>query len=103
MFSKYYIAVKPQTNEYHSVHKDDCPFLPAAGKRIELGSFDSPNDALEEGHKLFYRAKCCLFCSAEKQSEPVENELFEVLDFPKKKFSDLCTIAWESALMCSVN
>ena len=103
MLSKYYVAVKPQTNEYHSVHKEGCPFLPEEGMRIDLGSFDSPGEALAEGHKLFYRAKCCLFCSAVKNYETAENELFEVLDYPKKKFSDLCNRAWESALMCSVN
>jgi hypothetical protein len=103
MFHKYYIGIKPRTNEYHSVHKEGCPFLPEEGMRIDLGSFNLPKEALAEGHKLFYRAKCCPFCSADRNHETVEIELFEVLDFPKKKFSDLCKTVWESALMCSVN
>ena len=36
---KYYVAVRPQTNEIHSVHREGCPFMPDDGKRIYLGFF----------------------------------------------------------------
>ncbi len=41
MVAKYYVAVRPSTNENHTVHKDGCPFLPDADKRIYLGDFNS--------------------------------------------------------------
>jgi len=69
MISKYYVAIRPQTNKHHAVHKEDCPFLPDAGKRIYLGMFNSDKDALTEGQRHFIRTKCCLFCSKEYQPE----------------------------------
>jgi hypothetical protein len=68
MASKYYIAIRPQTNEHHAVHKGDCPFLPDNEKRIYLGKFGSGSDAVIEGQRLFPSANSCLFCSKERQT-----------------------------------
>ena len=62
---KYYVAVRPQTNDHHSVHKEGCPFLSETEKRIYLGRFGSGNDALEESRSHFKKTECCLFCSKE--------------------------------------
>jgi hypothetical protein len=63
MTAKYYVAVRPQTNENHAVHKEGCPFLPDDEKRIYLGEFISGHEAVKESHHFFLKTKGCLFCS----------------------------------------
>jgi hypothetical protein len=63
---RYYVAVRPQTNELHAVHKESCPFLPDEESRIFLGLFKSPDDATSEGIKYFKRSNSCLFCTKEQ-------------------------------------
>jgi len=69
MTAKYYMAIRPQTNEHHAVHKEDCPFLPDDEKRIYLGTFGSGTDAIKEGQRHFAMTTACRFCSKEHQSE----------------------------------
>ncbi len=69
MLSKYYVAKRSQTNDLHSVHKEDCPFMPDDEKRIYLGMFGSGQDALSEGQKLFTRSMSCRFCINEQNHE----------------------------------
>lgn len=68
MIAKYYVAVRPQTNELHAVHKEGCPFLPDDEKRIYLGVFNSVRDAIREGQQHFYNTNSCLFCSEEHKT-----------------------------------
>jgi hypothetical protein len=78
MVAKYYVVIRPQTNEYHAVHKEDCPFLPDDNKRIYLGMFNSGQDAVREGQKHFTRTNNCLFCLKEHHPErkkPVFSEI----------------------------
>jgi hypothetical protein len=72
MGAKYYVAVRPLINEYHTVHKEGCPFLPDDEKRIYLGEFSSGMDAVEEGQQHFNKSKRCIFCSKEHK---ISNEL----------------------------
>lgn len=65
----YYVAIKPQTNAVHSVHREGCPFMPADNKRIYLGAFQSGKEAGEEGKKLFCNSNCCRFCSGKTSAE----------------------------------
>jgi hypothetical protein len=67
MSTKYYLAVRPQINENHSVHKEGCPFLPDDKKRIYLGEFSSGKDAVREGQRHFISTKGCIFCSKEQK------------------------------------
>jgi hypothetical protein len=69
MVAKYYVATRPQTNEHHAVHKEDCPFVPDYEKRIYLGIFNSGQDAVREGQKHFPRTKSCPFCLNGHQQE----------------------------------
>lgn len=62
MVAKYYVAIRPQTNEHHVVHKEGCPFLPLKNKRIFLGMFKYGPDAEIEGQKYFSRTDICPFC-----------------------------------------
>jgi hypothetical protein len=59
----YYLALRPQTNEYHSVHKEGCPFMPDDSGRIYLGIFASGEDAGAESRKVFPKSCQCRFCS----------------------------------------
>jgi hypothetical protein len=80
MVTKYYVAIRPQTNDYHSVHKENCPFLPDDKKRIYLGQFDSGHDAIKEGKRHFDKTKCCLFCLKEHYHEVIKPAVCETYD-----------------------
>jgi hypothetical protein len=67
MVAKYYVAVRPRTNDYHPVHKEGCPFLYDDGKKIYLGLFKSGQDAIKESHVSFERTENCLFCCKEEK------------------------------------
>jgi hypothetical protein len=75
MVAKYYVAIRPQTNEHHAVHKDNCPFLPDDTKRIYLGMFSSGTDAVKEGRRYFALADSCRFCSRENHPVKKKQEL----------------------------
>jgi hypothetical protein len=74
MVSKYYIAIRSQINNQHAVHKEGCPFLPDADKRISLGCFQSGQEALREGEKHFKSTGHCRFCMNEHHG-PVFSEI----------------------------
>jgi hypothetical protein len=67
MVAKYYVAVRPQTNDYHAVHKEGCPFLHDDSKKIFLGVFKSGQDAIRESQHSFAMTKNCLFCCKEER------------------------------------
>jgi hypothetical protein len=103
MVTKYYVAIRPQTDDRHNVHKEDCPFLPEAERRIFLGIFQSPQDAVAEGTKYFNRSNNCLFCSKEHQHQDNKPLISELLAQENYISSDSFTAVWDSALRCSVN
>lgn len=70
---RYYVAVKPQINEIHSVHREGCPFMPKDNKRIYLGIFPTGNEAGEEGRKYFDKSHGCRFCSKESFADESHN------------------------------
>ena len=80
MSTKYYLAVRPQINENHAVHKEGCPFLPDNNKRIYLGEFSSGKDAVIEGQRHFIRTKGCIFCSKEHKVYEEEPSQFKRTD-----------------------
>jgi hypothetical protein len=65
MVAKYYVVIRPQTNERHIVHKEGCPLLPEDEKRIYLGLFFSCHLAISEGQKHFSKTGICPFCLKE--------------------------------------
>jgi hypothetical protein len=81
MIAKYYVAIRPQTNEHHAVHKENCPFLPDDTERIYLGMFSSGPEAVREGQRHFAMSDSCLFCSREHQ--PVKKK-------PEHSLQNLC-------------
>ena len=102
MGTKYYVAVRPQINENHAVHKEGCPFLPDDNKRIYLGEFSSGKDAVREGQRHFIRTKGCVFCS--KEHKVYEEELS-----PFKWADDLIPaepegpVSYLQSLICCIN
>jgi hypothetical protein len=78
--ASYYVAVRPQTNELHSVHREGCPFMPDDSKRIFLGNFPTGDDALMEGQKYYRGSTKCRFCSKEHSKEITEPALAVIDD-----------------------
>lgn len=70
---KYYVSVRPQTNEIHSVHREGCPFMPDDNKRIYLGLFRSGTEAGQAGKKYFGNSHGCRFCSLESSGSNHEH------------------------------
>jgi hypothetical protein len=68
MIKKYYVAVRPQTNDLHAVHQEGCPFLPDDGKSIFLGNFKSGKDAVRMSARHYSDTGSCLFCCKENIS-----------------------------------
>ena len=67
MSSKYFVAIRPRTNDFHSVHKEGCPFLGEDDKRVYLGLFNTDKAAEIESKKHFDKSKSCPYCSHEKK------------------------------------
>ena len=103
MSAKYFIGIRTQTNEHHTVHKDGCPFLPDDGKRIYLGTFHSPRDAKHEGRRLFNNSDSCLFCSKEHPTDDREPVLAEMPLIENLLSADRLPVTWVSAFQCCVN
>lgn len=85
---KYYVAVRPQTNEVHPVHREGCPFMPDDEKRIYLGSFISGNEAGMEGRKYYANSHGCRFCAKEsfKERTRQDNNTFSPSEKSMLKF-----------------
>lgn len=79
IFSRFYVDVKPRTNNYHIVHREGCPFLPEKEKRICLGANFKAQYALSEAKSYFSKSECCRFCMKEEQKERKELIFDEIL------------------------
>jgi len=69
MATKFFICIRPGNDGSHTVHNENCPFLPEPYKRIFLGTFKSPRSAMEEGRKYCNSPVRCVFCSKEHHRE----------------------------------
>lgn len=77
---EYFLSVRPGTDEFHSIHKESCPFLDYNKNKILLGNFRSAAEALCEGQKHYIKTKCCSFCSKEEvgaRQESIVSRMFE--------------------------
>ena len=99
----YFVAIRPQSNEHHTVHKEGCPFMPDDSKRIKLGEFKSAFDALNEGKSHFKMSDSCRFCSGEHHSD-VNKNTYPQLFLPESLLTlEKLANNWDSALQCCVN
>jgi hypothetical protein len=100
MGSKYYISVRPQTNDLHAVHKVGCPFLPQNGKRIFLGEFNKSSDAVRIGSLHFRKVIPCLFCCKEKTA--ADNTIKEQV-LASGRISSKVSASYQQDMICCVN
>jgi hypothetical protein len=103
MATLFYIGTRPQGNGRYIVHTKDCPLLPSPGKRLCIGTFLSPEDAVEEGKMHFDNTGYCPFCLHENHSVTEGSRFAEACD--KLDFITHIGIktTWESAMFCGVN
>jgi len=59
---KYYISLKPCNDNRHYIHSEKCPLLPSPEKRLYLGRFLSPEEAVKAAGKYFENNGYCRFC-----------------------------------------
>lgn len=98
MSSSYFVAIRPQSNEHHTIHKEGCPFMPDDRKRIFLGNFHSTFDALSAGKKHFSETDNCRFCSQEHHHE-VHSPAVTLNLISAERM----TAGWENAFQCCLN
>jgi hypothetical protein len=103
MNSKYYVAVRPQTNDHHAVHKEGCPFLPDDEKRIYLGTFNSGKDAMRESQRHFVKTKGCLFCSKEHMTGDEKQFKSELKTFDKIIVKVHTPLSHIQSMICCLN
>ena len=103
MVSKYYVSARPQTNDYHPVHKDGCPFLSDNEYIIDFGLFSSDKEAALESQNYFTKTVCCRFCMKEQsidESIPLFKGInIESIFSAEKQLS----MALRSMLLCILN
>jgi len=99
---RYYLAVRPQTNKIHPVHKEGCPFMPDDKNRIYLGTFQSEAEAGVEGRKYITKSCSCLFCAKEAVTAEKNLVTSQITDncFPTE--SQL-SLASENSFSCFLN
>jgi hypothetical protein len=103
MTKKYYVAVRPQTNDLHSVHKEGCPFMPDDGKRIYLGQFNSGQDALRMGEMYFPETGSCRFCCKENTSSPDNSAVSKWSGKDIVTVKTEITVSYEQSMFCCLN
>jgi hypothetical protein len=103
MEAMYFIGTRPQANGLHFVHTEDCPFLPSPGKRIYLGSFSSPDKAVEAGKKYFAAACGCLFCLNEKYKNVITHVNKDHCEMPVFIKNIPVMVSPGNAYVCGVN
>jgi len=102
MTEKYFISRNARIIGNHIVHRQGCPFLPEPGKRILLGVFGSPQEAVKKGSGYFRSPVGCQFCLQyyNEIKKPAFNEGIIDEDFIS---SSRFKTTWESLLFCSVS
>jgi hypothetical protein len=103
MIAKYYLALKPQTDEHHAVHKEGCPFLPEHEKRIYLGTFNSGQDAVVEAKRHFIKTHSCQFCSKDHNSPDKQPELHERIQTALIPAEPEISLSYNTNLLCCLN
>lgn len=58
----YLVAKSRHMNGHFDVHESTCPFAPPPPHRHYLGSFFTPNRAVEDARRLYPRSEACSHC-----------------------------------------
>lgn len=102
MSAKYFVAVRPRINDYHSVHKEGCPFITDLDKGIYLGLFDSGREAEIVAKKHFSKSGCCPYCLHEKKVH-VELKTPEEVVFNVMHYQGKAELTQYENLVCCIN
>ena len=103
MEAMFFISTRPNVNGRYFIHREDCPLLPSPGKRIFLGIFLSPDEAVEEGKKHFNNPGYCPFCLHGDHAETESASLAEISEKPDFITHIGIKTTWASAMFCGVN
>jgi len=103
MATMLYIGTKPRVNGRYYIHLEDCPLLPSPRKRICLGTFLSPQVALEVGKKYFNNSFCCQFCLRGDHKDTEVVKLIEICEKQGFLLHVRTKITFESVLFFGVN
>ena len=103
MKTKYYLGLKPLIDNRYFIHSEDCPLLPAPEKRIYIGRYLSPEDALMEARKCFNKIDFCRFCQI--RSVKKIDSLLKEKHYANTGFisSDMIIRTWDAMLVCCIN
>jgi hypothetical protein len=99
----YYLTLKPLEDNMYYIHSEDCPLLPAPEKRIFLGRFLSPEEAIKAAGRLYNNIAFCRFCQI-KSIKKINRLLKE--KFPGNPdfiSSGMIISTDDNMLMCCIN
>lgn len=102
MEARYYVALKPRTNETHPIHKEGCPFLSDDEKRIYLGMFRSGDDALKKGKTHFLNSCRCPFCSKDIKSADDKSIRYDKIQMSRISI-EMLPESYNQSLFCCIN
>jgi len=87
----------------HTVHRHGCPLLPESGRRILLGVFQLPQEAVKEGRRYFRRPGRCPFCSKvhNEKKKPVFTEVKTGPSFISS--ARMIKALWVNQIFCSLS
>jgi hypothetical protein len=103
MLTTYFIAIRPRSNEHHTIHRIGCPFMPDDEKRIYLGDFISSHDALSAGKRHFRKSDTCRFCSKDQNPDDHRRIFLENVLPLQMMTLDKMSVQLENTLLCCVN
>jgi hypothetical protein len=99
----YYLSLKPHEDNRYYIHSEDCPLLPAPEKRIFLGRFASPEEAIKAAGSLYDNITFCRFCQIESV-----NKIYRLLKEKLPENTDFITSGMiisndDTVMMCCIN
>ena len=62
---KYFINISANEDNEHTVHGEDCSFIPDPEKRKSLELHSSCLSAIKKAKKLYPKAVACIYCSGD--------------------------------------
>jgi hypothetical protein len=101
--AKYYVVVRPQTNDNHAVHKEGCPFIRVNERRIYLGKFSAGKDAIRESRLHFKKTERCLFCSREIKTVSNEQLHLNLQSGDTNPKEPRIPLSYHQSFLCCVN
>jgi len=99
----YFVGIRERSTGDHPVHKEGCPLMPDSHKIICLGKYESPQDARDEGKKIFNRVAICSFCCRKFSIQSDSVNAFQMTLQENLLTSDQLMAIRENVLQCPLN